>query len=202
MVWILLLVLYKYVIKQRSSYEVRGKVLNKPAVQNISTPYMNIFFARKMHIRPTNGGNYTWFYLCCCRCCCYCCICSCWRHLKYNYIRHDFDAFIFIKYDYNHISSTFVTLIFNWINYNHFGRVWKIVKNDYSLSHVCPSAWSNSAATGRIFIKFGIWGIFRKSVDKIQVSLKSAIYVKNYIFLLRIRNVLDESCRETRLFVK
>jgi hypothetical protein len=38
---------------------------------------------------------------------------------------------------------------------------------------VCSSAWSNSAPTQRIFIKFGIWAFFRISVDKIQVSLKS-----------------------------
>jgi len=64
---------------------------------------------------------------------------------------------------------------------------------------VCPSAWNNSASAGRIFMKFYIWviwcfsdratwyrlfssyqlekslyfSIFRKSVDKIQDSLKS-----------------------------
>jgi hypothetical protein len=36
---------------------------------------------------------------------------------------------------------------------------------------VCLSAWNSSASTGRIFLKF--LRIFRKSVDKIQVSLKS-----------------------------
>jgi hypothetical protein len=34
---------------------------------------------------------------------------------------------------------------------------------------VRPSAWNNSASIGRIFMK----GIFRKSVEKIQVPLKS-----------------------------
>ena len=34
----------------------------------------------------------------------------------------------------------------------------------------CLSAWNNSAATGPMFMKFGI---FQKSVEKIQVSLKS-----------------------------
>jgi len=38
---------------------------------------------------------------------------------------------------------------------------------------VRPSACNNSARTGRIFIKFDIWGFFRKSVEKIQVSLNS-----------------------------
>jgi hypothetical protein len=37
---------------------------------------------------------------------------------------------------------------------------------------VCPSAWNNSVPTGRIFIKFGVLSIFRKSVEKIQVLLK------------------------------
>ena len=38
------------------------------------------------------------------------------------------------------------------------------------LMFVCPSVCNNSAPTERIFVKFYI---FRKSVDKIQVSLKS-----------------------------
>ena len=37
---------------------------------------------------------------------------------------------------------------------------------------VCPSAWNNSAPTGRIFMKFDIWVLF-EIVEKIQVSLKS-----------------------------
>jgi hypothetical protein len=32
--------------------------------------------------------------------------------------------------------------------------------------------WNNSAANGRIFMKFGIQVIFRKSVEKITVSSK------------------------------
>jgi hypothetical protein len=39
---------------------------------------------------------------------------------------------------------------------------------------VCPSAFNNSTPTGRIFIKFDIWGFFENlSWKKIQVSLKS-----------------------------
>ena len=34
------------------------------------------------------------------------------------------------------------------------------------------SAWNNSASTGRIYVKFGIW-IFFENIEKIQVSLKS-----------------------------
>ena len=56
-------------------------------------------------------------------------------------------------------------------------RVRKIAKSDYRFRHVCPSvrspAWKNSAPTGQVFMKFEIWIFFLKSVEKIQVSLKS-----------------------------
>jgi hypothetical protein len=42
-----------------------------------------------------------------------------------------------------------------------------------SCMSVCPSAWSNSVRTGQIFMKFEISGFFRKSREKIQVSLTS-----------------------------
>ena len=35
------------------------------------------------------------------------------------------------------------------------------------------SPWNNSANNGRIFMKFGIWESFEKTVEKFQVSLKS-----------------------------
>jgi hypothetical protein len=38
---------------------------------------------------------------------------------------------------------------------------------------VCLSAWNNLAPTGRFFMEFDILLFFRKSVQKIQVSLKS-----------------------------
>jgi len=38
---------------------------------------------------------------------------------------------------------------------------------------VLPSAWRNSAPTGRIFMKIDIWNFFWKSGQKIQVLLKS-----------------------------
>jgi hypothetical protein len=41
-----------------------------------------------------------------------------------------------------------------------FRHVRKIAKSDYQLRHVCPfvrpTAWNNSASTGRIFMKFDI----------------------------------------------
>jgi hypothetical protein len=43
---------------------------------------------------------------------------------------------------------------------------------DSSCLCTCPSAWNNSAPTGQIFIKFD-FGTFRKSVQKVHVSLKS-----------------------------
>jgi hypothetical protein len=42
-----------------------------------------------------------------------------------------------------------------------------------SCPFVCPSAWNNSAHTGRSLMKFDLWGFFWKSVGKIQISLKS-----------------------------
>jgi len=76
---------------------------------------------------------------------------------------------------------------------------------------VRPSTWNNSAPTGRIFMKFDILTIFRKSVEKIQVSLKSdkktgLLYVKTNIyifiisrsFLLRMKNISDKDCRENQ----
>jgi hypothetical protein len=71
------------------------------------------------------------------------------------------------------------------------------------------SVWSNSAPTRRIFMKFDM-SIFRKTVEKIQVPLKSGknngyftwrpihIFFKSRSFLLRMRNVSDRSCRDNR----
>ena len=38
---------------------------------------------------------------------------------------------------------------------------------------VRPSAWNNSAPTGRILMKLDIWNFLKKSVEQIQVSIKS-----------------------------
>ena len=46
--------------------------------------------------------------------------------------------------------------------------------------HVCPSAWNDSATTGRIFIKFDIL-VFFESVEHIQVELRSE---KNYGYFI------------------
>jgi hypothetical protein len=65
-----------------------------------------------------------------------------------------------------------------------FRRVRKIAKSDYYLRHVRLSvrlsAWNNSAPTGRILMKLDIEP-FRKSVENIQVTLKS--YKNNGYFI-------------------
>jgi len=57
----------------------------------------------------------------------------------------------------------------------NFRHVHKIAKTDYEFHHVSvsPCAWNNSAPSGQIFMKFGYLSIIPKSVQKIQVSLKS-----------------------------
>jgi hypothetical protein len=55
------------------------------------------------------------------------------------------------------------------------------------------STWNNTAPIVRIFTKFDIWAYFKKSVEKIQVSLKSdkynsyctwrPMYIYDYIWL-------------------
>ena len=56
----------------------------------------------------------------------------------------------------------------------YLGAFEKITKTTTSfVTYVRLSARNNSAPTGRIFVKFYISVFFRKSVQKIQVSLKS-----------------------------
>jgi hypothetical protein len=69
-------------------------------------------------------------------------------------------------------------------NVTIFWRVHKLTKSDYYFPYVClsvhpsvrPSARNNSAPTGRIFMKFLYVTIFRKTVEKIQVTLNSDQY--------------------------
>ena len=75
---------------------------------------------------------------------------------------------------------------------------------------VRPSAWNNSAPIGRIFHEIWHLNIFRRSVRKIQFSLKSdkisgTLHEDQFKFLiisrsvlLRMRNVSDKSCRENQ----
>jgi hypothetical protein len=48
----------------------------------------------------------------------------------------------------------------------------------------CPSAWNNSALTGRILMEIDFWALFRKSVEKTHVSLK---FDKNNVYITRRR---------------
>ena len=92
-----------------------------------------------------------------------------------------------------------------------FRRVCKIAKKKRPLASSClsvrPFARSNSTPTGRIFYDIWYLRIFRKSVEKIQVSLKSDknkdyfklkpihIFILSRSVLLRMRNASDRSCR-------
>ena len=53
-----------------------------------------------------------------------------------------------------------------------FRRVRKIAKSDYLFRHVClsvcPSAWNNSASTGRIFMKSDVWVFFENMSRKFK----------------------------------
>ena len=60
-----------------------------------------------------------------------------------------------------------------------FRRVRRIAKSNFELRKVCLSIRlsfrmeNTSAPTGHIFVEFNIWVFFQKSVDKVQVSLRS-----------------------------
>ena len=60
------------------------------------------------------------------------------------------------------------------IDIEQFGAFVKLRKATISFTMcVRLSSWNNSAPIGRTFMKFDVLSIFRKSVDKTQVSLKS-----------------------------
>ena len=95
-----------------------------------------------------------------------------------------------------------------------FRRVRKIAKSDYWLCHICPSALrvEQLGSYWTDFHEILYLRIFLKSVQKIQVSLKSdknkvhITYRPIYIFyhtiscsfLLRMRNASDKCCRENQ----
>jgi hypothetical protein len=95
-----------------------------------------------------------------------------------------------------------------------FRRVRKTAKSSNLLRHVCPSvslsACNNSAPTGRILLKFGIWAFleapwrkfeFHYNPTKITGTLHEDVFkfmiISRWI-ILRMRNVLDKSCRENQ----
>jgi hypothetical protein len=72
---------------------------------------------------------------------------------------------------------------------------------------VCRPARNNLAPTGRIFMKFCIWGVFENlsrkfKFHKIGHKYKGVLYIKTNVrfwsFLLRMRNVSNESWRENQ----
>jgi hypothetical protein len=90
-------------------------------------------------------------------------------------------------------------------------RVCKIAKSAYKFCHVClsvhpPTCVENSALTTD-FHEIWCLNIFQKSVQKIQVALKSDETNRYFIWRsiliipcsgLRMRNVSDKSCRENQ----
>ena len=80
--------------------------------------------------------------------------------------------------------------------------------SSYLSVSVRPSAWNNSAPTGRIFMKFSIWIFFENMTRtfKLHYNLTRIIsslheYLCTIIsrsFILRMRNITDESFRENK----
>jgi hypothetical protein len=70
------------------------------------------------------------------------------------------------------------------------GAVRKIAKSECQLRHVspvCPSAWKNSAITGRIFMKFVIWKYFDHlsrnfKFHWILTTITGTLHIDQYIF--------------------
>jgi hypothetical protein len=96
------------------------------------------------------------------------------------------------------------------LNTRAFSRVRKIAKSDYSLRHICPSAWNNSASTTRVLMKFGNWGFLENLSRKFNFYWSPTrvtgilhkehctfIIISRWIFF-RMRNVSYKSCRENQ----
>ena len=90
------------------------------------------------------------------------------------------------------------------------GSFAKLRKASISFPHFCLCAWNKSAPIWADFHEIWYFGIFRRSDEKIQVSLKSGtnngylhrdqytFFFISLSFLLRIRNVEDKHCTENR----
>jgi hypothetical protein len=95
-----------------------------------------------------------------------------------------------------------------------FRRVPKIAKIDYKVhvlpSSVCPSAWNSSAPTERILMKLDMCAFFENLLRKFKFqqnltrttgTLHEDVFTFMTIsrwILLKMRNVLDKSCRENK----
>jgi hypothetical protein len=114
----------------------------------------------------------------------------------------------------NFVLSTYPTRTWPVLN-GDFRRVRKIAKSDYELRHICPSV-RPSVLMEQVGYHWTdcheIWylWIFRKSVEKTQVSLKSDnnkeyftwrpinIFIISRSFLLGVRNVSDKIGRDNQ----
>ena len=88
-------------------------------------------------------------------------------------------------------------------------RVCRIAKGEYWVRHAPPSAW-NSYPTEQILMKFDIWEFFENLSRKLKFHLnrttitgtlhedRCAFMVISRSVLLRMRNVSDKSCAESR----
>jgi hypothetical protein len=74
---------------------------------------------------------------------------------------------------------------------------------------VCPSLWKDSASTGQIFMKFDFWVFFQNMSGKFKFGQNRAgitgilqgdlcTFMTISLWVLRIRNVSDKSCRENQ----
>jgi hypothetical protein len=97
---------------------------------------------------------------------------------------------------------------------NILGAFAKLRKATVSfVTSVCPSAYNKSAPTRSIFIIYDILVFFEKSVEKIQVSLKSdnnngtlhedlcTFMIISRWILLRIRNVSDKIVQKIKTHI-
>ena len=95
-----------------------------------------------------------------------------------------------------------------------FRRVRKTVKSDYELCHgwlsVRLSAWNRSVTSGRILMKFDICEFFGKLLRKLKFR-ENLIWITGNLheyqctfliiyrsLLLRMRNILDKTCRQKK----
>ena len=94
----------------------------------------------------------------------------------------------------------------NWV----WGAFAKLRKAIISFMSVRPSAWNNSAPTGQIFMKFGIWVFFENLWIKFKfhynlTRITGTLHEDQYKFFiisrsihLKMRIFSDKSCRENQ----
>ena len=122
------------------------------------------------------------------------------------------DTYIYIYITYLHAYvHTLRTLHTYALSFLHaFAHLRRATISFVKSVSVCPSARNNSASTENILTKFGTWVSFgnMSRIFKFAINLtkiKGALHGDQYTFttisrwiILRMRNVLDESCRENQ----